>query len=138
MALLPHSTGTYRAYKKINGKEYQFYFTDLNEAERKQAELDSLAKLNPKPSFRKSGHIVGFRLRKDRRPGRGAISMKIQKKDFHKEYKYNGNFNEFWKRTIELWKEINGVTKEDVAGYRKELREAKRVYMKEIGLLEAE
>lgn len=74
MGVTLHKHGQYRAYKKINCKEYQFYFADKNEADKKQAELDELALNTLKPLkerlFNKDGRFIGFRVSLYKRKGR--------------------------------------------------------------------
>ena len=74
MGVTLHKHGKYRAYKKINCKEYQFYFSDKKEADRKQIELDELALNTPIPLkarlFNKDGRFIGFRVSLYKRKGR--------------------------------------------------------------------
>lgn len=137
MGALPHKTGGYRAYKKINGREFQFYFRDQTSAEKKQMELDALASLAGKSPFSKCGRLLGFRIHLRQRAGRKPyIMVKVQvgphKNQYKKEWKYRGSFEENWAAMKTKWMELHGLSKRDVADYAKELKAAKRLYIQDV------
>lgn len=137
MSVLPHPTGGYRAYKKINGKEFQFYSFNKAEADKKQEYFNALSSLKSKNVFSGCGRLCGFRVRKDRRPERnGSISMVMQTKLRKKEYKYKSNFELFWKTTKDLWKENYDLTSADMKSYSVQLKTAKRIYIADLSAFE--
>ncbi len=137
MGALPHKTGGYRAYKKIKGREFQFYFRDQASAEKKQAELDALASLAGKSPFSKCGRLLGVRIHLRNREGRKPyIMIKIQigphKNQYKKEWKYTGSFEENWTRIKSKWMELHSLSKRDLADYGPELKAAKRLYIQDV------
>lgn len=140
-AAKPHPTGGWRAYKKIAGKEYQFYSRDKSEADKKQALLEATSKLKPKRVFAPCGRFVGvrvrLRVRADRRP---AIYVRITgpkgTKGLRAEWRYQGSFEENWARMRDKWKALHELMPADVAGYAQEIKQAKRLYLQDIIALE--
>ncbi|TNC80213.1 MAG: hypothetical protein C9356_14900 [Oleiphilus sp.] len=141
MALHPHPTGGYRAYKKIGGKEFQYYSRDLASAEKKQAEFEALSKLRGRPVFSSCGRMKGCRITLYKREGREPVIIgKVATGPFRQqrvvETRYNGCFSELWCWLKETWKEAYQLTSKDVAHYGDALRAAKRLYIRDLGLLE--
>lgn len=137
MASLPHKTGRYRAYKKIQGREYQQYFHTQEEADAAQRKLDALASLKPDKAFNEDGSMVGVTLRLRRRTGRPArITMRIQLNGQQKEVTYTGAFEGFWKEVMANWKALRGLHQVSYAGYATDIRQAKRFYIQALSELE--
>ncbi len=133
MACKPHPTGGYRAYKKINGKEHQYYSRSKQEAEKKQKEFDALASLKPKRVFDISGRLVGCKIF---RHHNGGINMNIQLKGLHKSKSLGAyKFETVWGWTKEHWKHHHQLTPADIADYTKELKRAKRIYLNDLSKL---
>ncbi len=138
---LPHKTGGYRAYKKIAGREFQFYSRNQEEANRMQEKYDELAALKAKKVFSKCGRLLGFRFklytRADRKP---RIIMRVQVGAFRNqkitEWRYGGTFEENWLRIKSTWAEFHALHKVDVVGYAEELKIAKKLYIQDVGALE--
>ncbi|MDX1451113.1 MAG: hypothetical protein R3183_01060 [Oleiphilaceae bacterium] len=140
---LPHKTGGYRAYKKINGREFQFYFRDKASADKKQEELNALASLASKPPFSKCGRLLGFRIHLRNRAGRKPyIMVKVQigpqNQQFKKDWKYTGLFEDNWTKMKSLWMELHNLSLRNTAEYAKELKAAKRLYMADVAKYEKE
>ncbi len=139
MAAHAHPTGRFRAYKKINGREHQFYFKTLEEAEAKQAELDRMSRLKPKKVFSDCGRLIGFRFYRHRR--NGSISMRVQVringKDHRTEYVWRGSFEELWAKTVDLWAKLHDLHSTDLRDYLPQVRGAKRLYLRDLAELEA-
>ena len=131
MAVTTHPTGGYRAYKKINGFEHQYYFRRLSDAERKQRDLEALASLKPSVKFAKCGRLHGIRIYCRARKGRRKyVFASVQISPYPKrELLYSGCFEDFWKDILRTWRECRSLTSADIAGYSKELRVAKRLYL---------
>lgn len=145
MAAHPHATGGYRAYKKILGHEHQHYFPSQEQAEKKQAELEQLSReltaLAARKVFSSCGRIRGFRVVLRHRAGRRPrLFMRIQRQQAGarrcKEVRYEGRFDAFWRRVRDEWAAINDLSPQDVAGYSRELRRAKQLYIADVGRLE--
>ncbi len=140
---LPHKTGGFRAYKKIGGREFQFYSKDKAEADIKQAEFGKLAALKPKQAFSTCGRLKGFRInlrkKKDRAP---YIFVKKQVGKFRnqqtKEWVYSGRFEDEWGKIKTLWAEAHALLPSDLADYSARIRAAKRLYIKDVAVCEAE
>lgn len=138
MGALPHPTGQFRAYKKINGVEYQHYFPTLEEAQTKQQNLDTLSSLNPPKHFWNSGAMRGLSIRQDSRPGRNnALSFCLQCMGIRRDITYRGNFEKTWKEAKNEWKRLRGLSPADMVCYKEELKSAKQFYMQRVGELEA-
>lgn len=139
----PHKTGGYRAYKKIRGREFQFYSRDKKEADKKQKEFNQLSALAKKPPFSTCGRLLGFRIRICTKKGRKpymAVIMQIgpyhqQRK---RQWKYDGKFEKNWQQMKQLWIEEHNLLPCDIADYSKEIRQAKRLYIEDAGRLEEE
>lgn len=136
-----HSSGLYRAYKKINGKEYQFYFKKKLDADNKQKELNSLSKLVPKNPFSSCGRLIGFRLRLRRRKGRKPciivrMQVGVSGNQTQAEIRYQDSFEKLWSIMRMKWIEAHSLLPHDVSGYRAELKTAKRIYMQDLSELE--
>ncbi|CAA0078541.1 Uncharacterised protein [BD1-7 clade bacterium] len=139
MAAHSHPTGRYRAYKKINGREHQFYFRTLEEAQAKQKELDSMARLKPKKVFADCGRLVGFRFYRHKRNGHVAmrVQVRIKGKDHRTEYVWRDSFEALWNKTIDLWSSLHGLHSTDLRDYREKIRDAKRIYLRDLAELES-
>ncbi len=141
MAALPHKTGKFRAYKCIGGAVFQCYFNTLEAAEAKQVELDKLCSLRVVRQFNKEGYINGFRIGQENKKDRPmTIFMRMQLiingKKINKQFKYEGNFEQFWLKILKLWKTSKELTSADVATYKNEIKIAKRLYIQDVGRLE--
>lgn len=140
---LPHKSGGYRAYKKIAGRELQFYSRDLKEANRMQGKYESLATLNTKSPFAKCGRLLGVRFGLYTKLGNTPyIQIRVQIGPFRNQrtsqWKYSGSFEKNWRRIKEVWAEFHELQKVDVAGYSKELKAAKRIYIQDAATFESE
>lgn len=138
---LAHKSGGYRAYKKIAGREFQFYSKDREEANRMQQKFESLAALNVKKPFSKCGRLLGFRFHLSIRPGKSPyIGVRVQVGPFRnqtrRQWKYSGSFEENWQRMRETWAELHGLQKLDVAAYTQDLKAAKRLYIQDASKFE--
>lgn len=143
MGLRTHPTGGYRAYKKIDGVEYQFYSRDYNEAKEKQEYFEQLASLKAKQVFSACGRLKGCRLNIYRRKGRPAIIIgRVATGPFRAqktlEIRYKGNFEVVWKFIKQEWKKAYKLTSGDMSDYRIEIKEANRLYIYDLGKLESE
>lgn len=133
MACKPHPTGGWRAYKKISGREYQYYSRNKKDAEKKQRELDSLAQLKPKRVFDTKGRLIGFKIKHHHR---GGIDMNMQLKGVKKSKRLTVHpFETVWRWTLKHWKELNELTTADIAAYTIELKTAKRIYLNDLSKL---
>lgn len=133
MACKPHPTGGWRAYKKINGREYQYYSRNKKDAEKKQREYESLAQLKPKRVFDTKGRLLGFKIQQHQR---GTIDMRMQLKGENKSKSLTGfTFETVWRWTLKHWKSINELTTADIAAYTTELKAAKRIYLNDLSKL---
>lgn len=142
MAVHPHPTGRYRAYRKVNGVEYQEYYRTKEEADKAQARLDKMADefyaLQASKVFSDCGRLINFRFYTRHREGReSAIIMNFQRKADGKligsnELRYKGNFEALWRETLEKWKEVNGLLPQDIAHYLPQIKKAKRLYLQDL------
>ncbi len=133
----PHPTGGYRAYKKVNGREFQFYSQDKAEADRKQQELNALARLKTKSPFSSCGRLIGYRIKPEVRMDRNpAVVVKVQigKKSTSWRFSPDGSFEAGWHKVVAHWKEAHGLLPQDVAAYASKLRAAKRLYRDDVDL----
>lgn len=137
----PHPTGGNRAYKKVGGRELQFYSQNKAEADAMQEKFDSIAALHRKEPFSRCGRLVGFRfqlrVRKGRQPYiclKGQLGPSGNRKKC--EYKYQGSFEQSWRELKQIWAQWHGLRPADVADYTDMLKQAKRLYMKDIGAFE--
>jgi hypothetical protein len=138
---LPHKTGGYRAYKSIAGRVFQYYSRDPEEANRVQAKYESLAALSTKSPFSKCGRLLGVRFAVYRRTGRQPqIIVRVQIGPFRnqktKQWNYKGKFEDNWKRMRQIWAEWHDIQKIDLTQYQKDLRQAKKIYIQDVGELE--
>jgi hypothetical protein len=145
MAVHKHTTGGFRAYKKINGIEYQFYSVDENEANEKQRVLETKSRLaNSLKStrlFSACGRLIGVRVYEDKRPSKKwSIKMMVQLtvngKQFRKEKKYQGSFEPLWQHALTQWRSNLKLTLVDIFEYKVELSKAKRLYIHDVGTIE--
>lgn len=141
MAVHPHPTGGFRAYKRINGFEYQVYERELEKAQQAQTRLDALAKLSSSPAIAKCNRLLGCRLRLISRADRAPyIAMRIVRqnglKRTYKDIRYKGQFEPFWKLVLEHWKSIYEISREDARDLFDEIKRAKSLYLSDLGKLE--
>jgi len=145
MAVHPHKTGGYRAYKKIHGVEHQFYSLDENIALQKQQELDQKSKLakslKAKPMFAKCGRLIGARIYLDNRPSKKTtikmrVQLSINGKQRHSEKTYLGLFEPCWLHAFEAWRNHYNLTPQDVLDHKKQLVRAKQLYIQDVSRLE--
>lgn len=141
MAVNKHPFGGYRAYKKINGREYQFYSRDRTVAEKKQKELDSLSALKSKKVFSKCGRFKGVRINLIIRDGRkpkivACVQVGPYRKQTKKEYVYKGIFEDMWKWIISQWKYYYSLYPQDVIDYYDQIKKAKIIYISDLSLKE--
>jgi len=146
MAVHPHKTGGYRAYKKIHGIEYQFYSLDEHEAQEKQHEFENKSKiansLKAQSIFAKCGRLIGARFYLDNRPSR-KTTIKIRAqfsfngKQRTTEKTYSGLFEPCWLHAYNAWRKHFNLTAKDVLDYKMELSQAKRLYIQDVGQLES-
>lgn len=140
-----HPSGLYRAYKKINGKEYQIYRDTQQEADIEQEKLEVKSRLynslKGKKVFAKCGRLHGYSIVKERRIGRiPTISWQRQLKirDGYpcKSRRYYGNFEIFWLEIKRDWAKFNELTPADLADYKHAIKMAKILYMQDVFKLE--
>lgn len=140
-----HSPGLYRAYKKINGKEYQVYFKTQKEADKEQKKLEDKSHLYNsllgKKVFRKCGRLWGYSIRLEHRPKRKTAihwQRQLRRREGYvtKQRTYRGNFARFWQEIKKDWIDFNELTPADLAGYKSRLKEARMMYMQDIVKLE--
>lgn len=137
MSVRQYSSELWRAYKKINGKEYQEYFSCYDEAQKRQNELDALSNLTPRRVFSTCGRLRGVRIsarfRKGRKP---AIIARVGIGPFRKqmlaEKRYHGDFEELWSWIKVQWKRGHELMSQDAASYSKELLRAKHLYIQDV------
>lgn len=132
---LPHKTGGFRAYKKIAGREYQFYSKDQEIANKKQAELDALSSLKPARVFSTCGRMIGFRVKYRNRPDRRSrIYISVQVKNavgrIRNEWPID-DFEQGFRRLKKEWAAAHALLKEDIIDYRQEIKQAKRLYIQD-------
>ncbi|WP_299084956.1 hypothetical protein [uncultured Paraglaciecola sp.] len=134
MGVHRHASGKYRAYKKIRGREHQFYFATAEEAYDKQAHLDSMARLVSRPAFSRCGRLKGFRVKRDAR--RGSIMMRVQLmvegRRVDTSIAYHGEYAPLWREAYEQWKTLHQLTPADLADYLSKTQAARRLYMNDI------
>jgi hypothetical protein len=135
----PHPTGVFRTYKKINGKEYVAYSKDKIEADKKQAEFESIAGLAPNKVFSSCGRFIGFRLILRRRIGRTPSIIMRKAVGKHKnqsigEKPYSNSFEDIWGWTKNEWKKTHNLLSMDIYAYKDEIKQAKRLYMNDLSL----
>lgn len=138
---LPHKTGGYRAYKSIAGRVFQYYSRDQEEADRVQAKYESMAALSKKTPFAKCGRLSGVRFAVYRRSGRmPQIIVRVQIGPFRnqktKQWNYRGKFEDNWKKMRQIWAELQGIQKIDLTQYQNDLKQAKKLYIHDVGKLE--
>ena len=136
MSALPHSTGRYRAYKKINGVEFQHYFSSQSKADTKQEELELLSKLAHKTRFRANGSMIGVSFKVERRAGRKktiSVCLNIDKNS--RQLVFKDSFDKTWGRTIRGWSEMAQLHSRDIIEYREQLRVAKAYYFDKFQVL---
>lgn len=137
-----HPTGKYRAYKKINGKEYQFYSKNKVEADREQERLERMASLAPRRVFALCGRLIGFRVMVRRRQNRSPciyMQKRIGRQTSPSErgqFTYDQSFEEMWLWAKKEWKAYYALTARDMAEYSHQLKAAKRLYMSDVGKAE--
>jgi hypothetical protein len=138
MAVHKHSIGGFRAYKKINGVEYQLYSFDENEALKMQADLDAKSKImsslkSPK-LFSKCGRLIGLRVRQYKKTNRSMFQLQVSADGKQKKTEriYKNSFEFMWKMFITFWREHFNLSVVDVREYKVEMKKAKRLYMQDI------
>lgn len=110
MALLPHKSGCWRAYRKINGKEYQFYSKDYKIAKTKQEYFDSIAQLHTRNIFNTSGRLSGVGIAKNR--NKLYLKMEITRSNtkFRKTFSLESrSLRQAFKEMIPYLKEARGL-----------------------------
>ncbi|WP_299075472.1 hypothetical protein [uncultured Paraglaciecola sp.] len=134
MAVTEYAPGKFRAYKKIRGRERQFYFASRCLAEKKQAELDSFARLLSRPVFSRCGRLKGFRVKIDRR--RNTICVRVQilseGRRVDTSIAYNGDFSCLWSDVYAAWKRLHQLNSRDAASYAEKVKDAKRLYFNDV------
>lgn len=143
MAVTSHPSGGYRAYKKIAGKEYQYYSYCFDDANKKQVEFDALSQLKPKTVFSSCGRLKGCRINIYRRKGRNPIIIgRIATGPFRNqkswEIRYTGNFEILWRGIKRDWKEAYKLNSRDMVDYADLISLAKRLYIKDLFKCETE
>jgi hypothetical protein len=137
MAATLHSSGLYRAYKKIRGKEYQKYFPTQSLADKRQLELNAMARLTIVRRFNKNNSIVGISVEHDNRRETALIYLKFRCKGHPLVRANTGNgFDAAWKTMLKEWRLTHKLTTADILDYQEELKLAKRFYMTRVGALE--
>lgn len=134
MAVQQHPSGLHKAYKKINGFEYQYYYKHKSSADKKQRELDALAALKPKKVFANDGRLLGFRIKAHYRYGHLAMCMQltVEGKRKTKQITCNQAFETVWKQTKRWWREHHELDQDCFKTYAKELKAAKRLYLNDL------
>ena len=132
--------------KALDVNEYYSFRTyGREQAERlakgRDAELQVLLNLKAQTVFAPCGRLVGFRVTNNVRAGRTPwICCKVQlgkaKQPSFREFKYDGNFDQFWRKIKSTWSSCHNLTREDILSYREELKQAKRLYLQDVGAME--
>lgn len=145
MAVHPHKTGGFRAYKKIHGIEHQFYSLDESKAQQKQDEFEKKSKLahslKANALFARCGRLIGARVYLDRRPSKKTtIKMRVQLsvngKQRTREKTYSGKFEPCWQHALEVWRGHFNLTTQDIIEHKQELMKAKQLYINDVSKLE--
>lgn len=140
MAVNEHPIGGFRAYKKINGVEHQFYSFERNEADLKQEEFDNLAAeaINNAPTklFSKTGRFVGFSInavfRKKRTP-KIIVQMQIKKEGQLTRKMITHRTNELtWRWIRREWKDFYEVSIDERIALQNKINLAKSLYEADI------
>lgn len=137
MGVHKHETGGYRAYKKINGKEYQFYSFDEIECNNKQIEFDQLALTTAKVTlFNKNGRFNGFSIgliiRKNAKPYISARKQIVKRGELHKEEKTIKNTHDSIAWILESWSEYYDLNHKQLMDFSYKIKLAKALYLLDI------
>lgn len=134
MAVQQHPSGLHKAYKKINGFEYQDYFAKESDADKRQRELDALAALKPKKVFTTNGRLLGFHIKAHHRYGHVAMCMQlvVDGKRKTKQITCNQSFERVWRQTKTWWRQYHGLDIDCFKTYAQELKQAKRLYLSDL------
>lgn len=137
MSVTIHETGGYRAYKKINGKEYQFYSHDIKECDVKQIEFDLLAfKFKKSKLFNKKGTLTGFTicavLRKGRAPSIVAKKQITGKNGIEREELKVTNVTDAIAWMLAIFVDFHHLKSEQLIKLSSEIKLAKSIYLVDI------
>jgi hypothetical protein len=139
MSVTKHKTGGFRAYKKINGEEYQFYSHDINECHVKQHKFDKLAqdtkKITPVKHFDKVGFFFGFSLalrRKKNSYDCYNYSLFMRKQlyidDKAMRAQCTGNCADMVNFAFNSWCEFFNISDDQLIDYAHKIQKAKSLY----------
>lgn len=140
MGVHKHESGGFRAYKKINGVEHQFYSYDESECDTKQLEYDALAVKTAKrkgPSlFNKSGRLSGFtiaaQIRKNRTPWIDAKKQITKEGEIQRDQITVKNINDAVAWLVKEWVEFHQLTADQLIKLSGEIKVAKALYLADI------
>lgn len=142
MAVHEHSSGGFRAYKKIFGTEHQLYFKEKSQADEAQVELNRKSRaahsLRGPSLFSDCGRMKGLRIRKYKKTTKVMFQLQvgINGKQVKTERMYKTSFEFMWGIFLKLWMEHFNLNARDLVGFKCEIRKANRLYMQDLYLLE--
>ncbi|WP_440874279.1 hypothetical protein [Thalassotalea sp. PLHSN55] len=142
MAVHPHATGGYRAYKKINGIEYQLYAKDENKALALQSQLDKkkreLSSLRSPQYFCPNDKLTGIGIRylTAKKSIVLIAQFTVNGKQVKRQKTYKGRFEQLWQFAIAQWRAHFNIDTQDYIDMTPQIKKAKRQYIQELGLLE--
>ncbi len=143
MAVHAHATGGFRAYKKINGIEYQLYAKDESKALALQHKLDKkkveFSSLRSRQYFCPKDKLTGIGVRY--LTAKKSIVLiaqyTVNGKQVKKQKTYQGQFEQLWQFAIKQWREYFNINTHDYVEMMPQIKKAKRQYIQELGQLES-
>ena len=136
MSVTVHPIGGFRAYKKINKVEHQFYSFDKCEADAKQAEFELLANEAisnaPKKLFSEDGRFIGFRINCCfRRERRTCIEIRQQITGVSGLVRQQTSYKTIelmWQWIREQWVTFHDLSVDELIRFSNEIKRAKALY----------
>ena len=138
MGVTKRKDGLYRAYKKIGGAQYQYYFYCVFQANKKQNELDKMALLyehtKPKKLFTKEGTLFGFNLSMRKKKTAKTTSIHMAKRLYPTGLvkpdlgQCTGTLQQMWLWAYREWSVYNKLKTKQLHDLRHEIKIAKSLY----------